>query len=127
MRPRVLAVTWVLVAVVFLALLIFEFSKRRALSTEVARAGAERQRLTAEIQIKEGQLVSEMRKHSALVQEMQWTASGADPSAFLTRLAELAREKRMMVMAIGPLERQSTTRSSPAGWAGTWPSRRGHA
>ena len=107
MRPRALAVTWLLVAVVFLALLIFEFSKWRALSTEVARAGAERQRLTSEIQIKEGQLVSEMRKHSTLVQEMQWTASGADPSAFLTRLAELAREKRMMVMAIGPLERQS--------------------
>jgi len=106
-RPRALAVTWVLVAAVFLALLIFEFSKWRALSTEVARAGAERQRLTSEIQIKEGQLVSEMRKHSTLVQEMQWTASGADPSAFLTRLAELAREKRMMVMAIGPLERQS--------------------
>ncbi len=107
MRPRALAVTWLLVAVVFLALLIFEFSKWRALSTEVARAGAERQRLTSEIQIKEGQLVSEMRKHSTLVQEMQWTASGADPTAFLTRLAELAREKRMMVMAIGPLERQS--------------------
>jgi len=48
-----------------------------------------------------------MRKHSTLVQEMQWTAAGGDPSAFLTRLAELAREKRMMVMAIGPLERQS--------------------
>jgi hypothetical protein len=106
-RPRALAVTWILVAAVFLVLLFFEFSKWRSLSTEVSRAGAERQRLTAEIQIKEGQLVSEMHKHSTLVQEMQWTAAGADPSAFLTRLAELAREKRMMVMAIGALERQS--------------------
>src|SRR5207247_720546 len=94
-RPRALAVTWVLVAAVFLALLIFEFSKWRALSTEVARAGAERQRLTAEIQIKEGQLVSEMRKHSTLVQEMQWTASGSDPRPFLTRLADRGRGSPM--------------------------------
>jgi len=107
MRPRALAVVWALVAAVFVVLLVFEFSKWRSLSTELARVGVERQRPTTEIQLKEGQLVTEMRKHSALVQEMQWTAAGGDPSAFLTRLAELAREKRMMVMAIGPLERQS--------------------
>ncbi len=107
MRPRALAVVWALVAAVFVVLLVFEFSKWRSLSTELARAGAERQRLTTEIQLKEGQLVTEMRKHSALVQEMQWTAAGGDPSAFLARLADLAREKRMTVTTIGPLEQQS--------------------
>jgi hypothetical protein len=43
---------------------------------------------------------------------MQWTASGGDPAAFLTRLAELVREKRMTVAAIGPLERQATPQFS---------------
>ena len=107
MRPRALAVMWALVAVVFIVLLLLEFSKYQSLTTEQARAGSERQRLTTEIQLKEGQLATEMRKHSALVQEMQWTAAGGDPSAFLTRLADLAREKRMTVTAIGALEQQS--------------------
>jgi hypothetical protein len=107
MNPRALAVFWVLVAVVFVVLLGVEFSKWRSLTTEVARAGSERQRLTSEIRMKEQELEAEMRKHSGLLQEMQWTSTGGDPSAFLARMAELAREKRMTIMAIGSLERQS--------------------
>ncbi len=108
MRPRGLVVAWVLVAVVFLVLLIFEFSKWRSVITEAARVAGERQRLSAEIDLKEQQVVTEMRRHSALLQEMLWTSVGGDPSAFLTRLAELAQEKRMKVTTIGPLERQAT-------------------
>ncbi len=108
MKPRGLVVAWFLLSAVFLILLGIEGSKWRSLTTEGARAGAERQRLAADIQLKEQQLVAEMRRHAALLQEMQWTSAGGDPSAFLTRLAELAQEKRMKIMAIGPLERQGT-------------------
>jgi hypothetical protein len=104
---RVLAVTWVAVALLFIVLLGFELSKWRSLTTEMVSAASERQRLVSEIQLKEQLLVAEMRKHSALLQEMQWTLASPDPSAFLTRMADLAREKRMTILAVGDLERQS--------------------
>jgi len=106
MTPRSLAVGWILLVVVFVILLGVEFSKWRSITTEQARAAAERLRLANEIQLKEAELVAEMRRRSGLVQEMQWTSTGADPSVFLTRLADLAGEKRMTIMAVGPIERQ---------------------
>ncbi len=108
MKPRVLAVTWVVVAVLFVVFLLVEFSKWRSLTTQMIGAASERQRLTGEIQLTEQQLAAEMRKHAALLQEMQWTSTGPDPSAFLTRMADLAREKRMTILAVGDLESQST-------------------
>lgn len=108
MTSRGLLVAWAAVIVAFLVLLGYELAQWRAISTEGARAAGERQRLASEIGRREEQLVAEMRAHSALLREMQWTSAGGDPSAFLARLAELAQEKRMKVMAIGPLERQST-------------------
>jgi len=107
-KARGLLLAWSVLIVAFLVLFGYEFAQWRAISTEGGRAAGERQRLTSEIRLREEQLVAEMRAHSGLLQEMQWTSAGGDPSAFLTRLAELAREKRMKVMAIGPLERQST-------------------
>ena len=107
MSLRGVAVAWVVVAVVLLILLGLELSNWRSLTTEGARAVAERRRLTGEILLREQQLVAEMRRQSAVLQEMQWSSAGGDPSAFLTRLAELAQEKKMKVIAIGPLERQS--------------------
>jgi hypothetical protein len=108
MRPRLLAAGWVLVAALFVILALYGLSKWYSLSTEMARVRAERERLTSEIELRQQQLVAEMRRHAELLQEMQWTSSGADPATFLARLAELAREKRMKVMAIGPLEQQSS-------------------
>jgi hypothetical protein len=107
-KARLLAIGWVLVAVVFVLLLLIEVAKWRALGNEVVRARSEREQLTADIQLREQQLVAEMRKNAELLQEMQWTSKGTDPSTFLTRMAELAREKRMKVMGIGPLEQQSS-------------------
>jgi len=108
MTPRTLGVCWVLLVVLFVILLGLEFSKWRSITTEAARAAAERRRLTGEIQNREQQLVAEMQKSVGLVQNIQWTSTSGDPSAFLTRLADLAREKRMTVLAVGPLERQSS-------------------
>jgi len=108
MKPRLLGIGWVAVTVLFLALLASCVSKWTSLSTEVVRVRTERQRLTSEIQLREQQLVAEMRRNSELLNEMQWTSSGGDPSTFLGRMAALAREKRMKVTAIGPLERQTS-------------------
>ena len=108
MKSRLVAIAWIVVAFLFVVLLLAEYSRWRSLATEGVRARAERQQLAAEIQLREQQLVGEMRKHAALLQEMQWTSSGADPSTFLARMADLAKEKRMKVMGIGPLERQSS-------------------
>jgi hypothetical protein len=108
MTARALVIGWILVAVVALVLLGVEFSRWRATTAELSRAATERIRLGAEIRLKEEELVAEMRKHAGLVQEMQWSSAGADPSVFLTRLADLAREKRMTIAAVGGLERQTT-------------------
>jgi len=101
-------VAWGVVALVLVIGLVYEMGKWRSLATEGARAAAERERLTKEIRSKEEQIVNEMRTNAALLQEMQWTSSGGDPSAFLTRFADLVTEKRMRITAIGPLERAGT-------------------
>jgi hypothetical protein len=111
-KPRGLVVAWVLVPIVFVILVLVEFGKWRSLTTEGARAARERQQLSAQIQLNEQQLMSEMRKHSELLKEMQWTSSGGDPSGFLARIAELAKERRIKITAIGPLERQTTPQFS---------------
>jgi len=108
MTPRTIGVCWILLVVLFVLLLGLEFSKWRSITTEAALAASERQRLTTEIQNRERQLVAEMQKSAGLVQNIQWTSTSGDPSAFLTRLADLAREKRMTVLAVGPLERKAS-------------------
>ncbi|OGK82486.1 MAG: hypothetical protein A2X52_05150 [Candidatus Rokubacteria bacterium GWC2_70_16] len=108
MRDRTLTVAWIVVALVFALILLYELGKWRSLSTEGGRAAVERVRLSGEIRGKEEEIVKEMRGSAGLLQEMQWSAAGGDPSAFLTRLAELASEKRMKVIGIGNLERQAT-------------------
>ena len=108
MRDRTLALAWIVLALVFAVMLLYELGKWRSISTQGARAAGERVRLTAEIRAKEEEIVKEMRANAVRLQEMQRTAAGGDPSVFLTRLADLAREKRMKVIGIGPLERQAT-------------------
>ena len=108
MKPRGLVVAWAVAGAAFLVLLGSELVHWRAISIEAERAAAERQRLTGEIRLRDEQLAAEMRAHSALLREMRWTSAGDDPSTFLTRLADLAREKQMKIVAIGPRERQST-------------------
>ena len=103
---------WIALAAVLVIALVYELGKWRSLSTEGVRASAERERLTKEIRLKEAEIVKEMRASAGLLQEMQWTSAGGDPSAFLTRLADLVQEKRMRVNSISPLERATTAQFS---------------
>ena len=112
---RALLVAWVAVALVFLVLLAYELAQWRALSSEAMRAADERRRLTDEIRLREEQMAAELRARAPVLGEMRWTAGAADPGTFLTRLAELAGDKRVKVVAVGPLERQVTPQ-----WEKSW-------
>ena len=103
---------WAGVALLLLIALFYEVGKWRALSTEGARAAAERERLTREIRLREEEIVKEMRNSAGLLQEMQWTSAGGDPAAFLTRFADLVQEKRMRITSISALERSGTAQFS---------------
>jgi len=111
-RDRTLAIAWLVGILAFVVLLGYELNKWRALSGEGQRAAQQRLRLTAAIRATEEQIVAEMRANTAMLQEMQWTSAGGDPSAFLNRIAELVREKRLRVLAVGSLERQATPQFS---------------
>ena len=115
MTRRALLVAWVTVALVFLVLLAYELAQWRALSSEGMRAADERRRLTDEIRLREEQMAAELRARAPVLGEMRWTAGAADPGTFLTRLAELAGDKRVKVVAVGPLERQVTPQ-----WEKSW-------
>lgn len=108
MRGRPLALLWFVVIGVLLLLNIVAFYQWRSFAGRGSRVTAQRTGLGDEIRAKEGEIVALMRANAGLLQEMQWTSSGGDPAAFLTRLGDLAREKRMKVIGIGPLERAST-------------------
>jgi hypothetical protein len=112
---RALLVAWVAVALVFLVLLAYELAQWRALSSEGMRAADERRRLIDEIRLREEQMAAELRARASVLSEMRWTAGAADPGTFLTRLAELAGDKRVKVVAVGPLERQVTPQ-----WEKSW-------
>ena len=108
MRGRPLALAWVAVAVLFVVLIAVALAQWRSLAGRGQRAAAERGLLADAIRAKEDEIVAFMRANVGLLQEMQWTSAGGDPAAFLTRLGDLAREKRMKVIGIGPLERSTT-------------------
>lgn len=112
MNARTLGVAWVLVAVLVAGGLLWTLSAWRSVSTRAAQATVERTRLTAEIRQREEEIVAEMRGHGGLLQELQWSAAGADPRVFLNRLGELAEGSRLRITAIGPLERSSTAQFS---------------
>lgn len=108
MRGRPLALAWVGAAVVVVIVIGVALAQWRSLASRGQRAATERVLLANEIRAKEDEIVSFMRANVGLLHEMQWTSAGGDPAAFLTRLADLAREKRMKVIGIGPLERSAT-------------------
>jgi hypothetical protein len=112
---RALLIGWVVVALLFFAILGYELAQWRALSDDAARAAAERQRLQEEVRLRDAQITSALRGQAARLAQMQWAPVGGDPSSFLTRLAELAGDKRVKVTAVGPLERQSTPQ-----WVKSW-------
>lgn len=108
MRGRPLALAWIGAVVVLVILIGAAVAQWRSLAGRGERAASERMLLAAAIRAKQEDIVGFMHANVGLLQEMQWTSAGGDPAAFLTRLADLAREKRTKVIGIGPLERSNT-------------------
>ena len=108
MTSRALLLGWGAVLLAVVVAFGYELAQWRALSAEGAAAAADRQRLTDEIQLRQQQLAAEMRSNAGLLRGMQWSTAGGDPFAFLAHLAELARERRLKITVVGPLERHST-------------------
>jgi Tfp pilus assembly protein PilO len=108
MRERGLALAWIALVVLVVVAFGWELNAWRSIASRGQQAASERARLTAEIRQREEEIVAEMRQHAGLLQEMYWSSAGGDPSAFLTRLADLAKDARMRITGVGPLERAST-------------------
>ena len=109
MRGRPLALAWIVAAVVLVLLVGVALAQWRSLASRGQRAAAASGCSSpTRSGRRRSEIVGFMRANVGLLQEMQWTSAGGDPAAFLTRLAELAREKRMKVIGIGPLERSAT-------------------
>jgi len=111
-RPSGLLVAWVLAALAFLLLLGYELLAWRLMSVDALRTALERTNLSNEIRRRDEQIAAELRAQAPLLRDMQSTMAGGDPAAFLTRLGEIAGEKRMRVVAVGSLERQATPQFS---------------
>lgn len=108
MRERGLALGWIALVVLVILAIGWELNSWRSIASRGLQAASERSRLTAEIRQREEEIVAEMRQHAGLLQEMYWSSAGGDPSAFLTRLADLAKDARTRIIGVGPLERAST-------------------
>lgn len=107
MRGRTLGLLWVLAGVIFFVLGYWGVTAWRSLLARGQAAAAQRAALTGEIRAKQDEMVKEMRSTNVL-QEMQFSVERADPSVFLTGLADLTQGTRVRVLAISPLERQTT-------------------
>jgi hypothetical protein len=111
-RERELAIFWIVLAVVFVGGLIGLLQYSRSLRTSGAQAATEVARLSAAIEQKQKEILTEMKSNATMLQEMSWTGTTGDPVAFLSRVAELTQGSRLKVLAVGPLERQATPQFS---------------
>ena len=112
MRRLAFTIAWIALPLLFLAGLAWEMSAWRALKDREGRAQGEISRLAGAIRAQEGEVTREMSANAALLKEMQWSSDRGDPSAFLTRLAELAEGARLKILAIGPLAHQASPQFS---------------
>jgi hypothetical protein len=108
MKERDLAIAWIALAAVFVLALAWEIKTYFSVSAQGYEVAAELNRLGSEINQREQELVREARSNAGLLQEMSWTATGGDPTAFMRRVADLAQGSQLKVTAIGSIERQST-------------------
>ena len=107
MRGRTLGMVWVLAGMVFLLLVYWGVSTWRSLLARGQAVAVQRTQLVTEIKSRQEEMVTEMRSTNIL-QEMQFSVERADPSVFLTGLADLTQGTRIRVLAISPLERRTT-------------------
>jgi hypothetical protein len=107
MSRRPLVAAWIMTAVLFGALFIWELGMWRSLDARGREAALVRTQLMATIRAKQEEVQRETRSPGLLV-ERQWSMERADPAVILNGLAEMARGTRLKILAIGPLEHKTT-------------------
>lgn len=108
MKLPLLPVAWVALPLLFVVLLVWEVKWWGTLAGQSAQVRREVARVERQILADEREMLQEMQALSELIGQMQqWSVDGADPSAFLTSLSDLAQGSRLKIMAIGPLERKT--------------------
>src|SRR5206468_1502380 len=75
-----------------------------------AAADTQRAGLASELEVHRRGVQAELVTHADLLKDIRWTSDGAPAADVLRRLADMARGGQAKVMAIGPLEQESTPR-----------------
>lgn len=108
MRKHLLPAAWIALPLLSVIFLVWEFKSWGSLASRSDQVRAEARRVERQITANETAMLREMQAMSQLLGEMQqWSVDGADHSAFLTSLSDLAQGSRLKIIGIGPLERQT--------------------
>ena len=110
MKGRGLLVGWIVTVLAVLAGLSWTVAQTISLSRLGATADAQRAGLAREVEGHRQSVQAELVARTDLLKEIRWTSDRAPADEVLRRLADMARGGHAKVLAIAPLERESTPR-----------------
>jgi len=109
-KGRGLLVGWIVTVLAVLAGLGWTVAQTISLSRLGATADAQRAGLAREVEGHRQSVQAELVARTDLLKEIRWTSDRAPADEVLRRLADMARGGHAKVLAIAPLERESTPR-----------------
>ena len=110
MSGRKLLAAWIATVLVLVVALGWTVRQWVALGSLGATAGAKRSTLSADLDTQRQIIQKELLANVDLLKDMRWTPERGNPDAVVRRLAELVQGGQAKVLAIAPLERESTAR-----------------
>ena len=110
MRGRGLLAGWIVMVLAVPAGLGWTVAQTISLGRLGAAADTQRAGLASELEVHRRGVQAELVTHADLLKDIRWTSDGAPAADVLRRLADMARGGQAKVMAIGPLEQESTPR-----------------
>ena len=110
MKGRGLLVGWIVTVLAVLAGLGWMVAQTISLSRLGATADAQRAGLARELEAHRQSVQAELVARADLLKDIRWTSDRAPAEDVLRRLADMARGGHAKVLAIAPLERESTPR-----------------
>jgi len=107
---RNLLAAWIATLVVLVVALGWTVQQWLALGTLGATAGAKHRTLSAELDTQRQIIQKELLGNVDVLKDIRWSPERGNPDAVVRRLAELVQGGQAKVLAISPLERESTAR-----------------
>jgi hypothetical protein len=107
---RKLLAAWVATVAVLLIALGWTVYQWMALGTLGTTAGVQNAQLSADLDTQRQVIQKELLGNVDLLKEIRWSPERGNPDAVVRRLAELVQGGQAKVLAIAPLERESTAR-----------------